>query len=210
MLYISVVSGEILCKAVNFCPIIAITSSVYTLVFVSFERRQAITQSRFQGRRLTPCKLACTIIFIWTLAIGISCPTLLEYTIHEKEVTEGNHSKKVFSCESQISRELSLANAILVLIVSYVIPVILLTNNYSHLAKFVWRKGRWLKENSEYKRCNFSCVRMFKQRTKIVRLFVLVAAVFALSWLPYFVILLYAVSIIVSNFLRYHWHGLLV
>ena len=187
------ISGEVLCQIVNFCPILAITSSVYTLVFISFERRLAIISTQIQENKFTPRKLFAAVIFIWAFAIAVSCPTLLEYTVYDKEVPEGNNSLTIRTCGSHYSKEFSLANAILVLIVSYIIPVVLLTKNYAQLATFVWRKGSWMRDTSD--KHDTTKVRMATQRQRVVKLLIMVAAIFAVSWLPFFVILLYAVSL---------------
>ena len=108
--------GEILCKVVNFCPVLVISSSIFTLVTVSFERRQVIIDNQGQGqdsrRRITKRKLIAVIFIIWTLAAAVSVPTYLEYTVQELEVPVGNTTVTVLSCGSQFSRELALANAV--------------------------------------------------------------------------------------------------
>ena len=187
-------SGIVLCKIVNFCPILVITSSIYTLVGISFERHQVVI-SENREKKFTFRKLAIQIIFIWGFAIGVSIPTLLEYTVREVPITIGNHTVPTLSCGSQTTRVLALTNAVFVLIVSYIIPGILLTRNYVEVAMFVYRKGKKMRENLEPSGVNISCIRLLKHRTKVVKLLVTVAAIFAVSWLPFFIILIYAVSI---------------
>lgn len=190
--------GEILCKVVNFCPVLVISSSIFTLVTVSFERRQVIIDNQGQGqdsrRRITKRKLIAVIFIIWTLAAAVSVPTYLEYTVQELEVPVGNTTVTVLSCGSQFSRELALANAVFVLIVSYLIPVILLTKNYSQLAFYMWTKLKKIKQNLQPLGRNLKTLRLFMQRTRVIKLLVLVAVIFAVSWFPYFAIQLYAVS----------------
>lgn len=69
-----------------------------------------------------------------------------------------------------------------------------MTKNYTQLARYVWRKGKWIRDNLEHNVLNTSSVRLFKQRIKIVKLLILVAVIFAVSWLPFFAVLFYAVS----------------
>ena len=190
-IHVNLISGDILCKVVNFCPILAITSSVYTLVFISFERRQAIINTRSQDNIFTPRRLPAAIIFIWTFATAVSCPTLLEYTVHDANVSDGNNSRTILTCGSHFPNELAFGNTILVLVVSYIIPVILLTRNYAQLAMFVWRKGNWMRDKTDKQ--DTTKVRISTKRQRVVKLLIMVAIIFAVSWLPFFGVLLYAV-----------------
>lgn len=138
-------------------------------------------------------RLVVVIVFIWAFSIGIASPTMLEYAVHDVEISYGasNQTRTLKFCGSFIPRELALANAIFVFFISYIIPVILMTKNYSQIAKFVWRKGKWI-----YKHLGTTTGSgLFKHRTRIVKLLVIVVAIFVVTWFPFFVILMYAVSI---------------
>lgn len=181
-----------LCKLVNFFPLFVISSSVYTLVCISFERHRVIIDS--QASQMSTRRLAILIGFTWAFALLVSLPTLLEYTVtmvhdHDKNTTT------FLSCGSWVSHRLSLANAIFVFIISYVIPVILMMKNYLQVALFVWRKGRRIKDNTDSSGPNLANFHLLTHRMKLVKLLVLVAVIFAVSWLPFYVTLLYAVGI---------------
>ena len=187
-------AGEILCKVINFFPIVVITTSIYTLVAVSFERRQVMMSHQVQGQRISNRVLGLSILAIWVLGLGVSAPFIFEYTVQEEEAS-GNQTEALNHCGSQYTETFSLVNAVFVFTMSYGIPVILLSKNYIDLAKFVWEKGKWIRENlAEPSTVNSTSIRVFKQRTKIVKLLFVVAAIFTASWLPFFVILIYAVS----------------
>ena len=178
---------------VNFLPIFVISSSVYTLVCISFERNRRILESH--APRMTYRKLVTLIGFIWSFSFTISIPTLLEYSVRVVHVTTGNQSSTHVSCASQASDKLSLSNALFVFMVSYIIPVILMLKNYLQVALFVWQRGRRIVDNSDNSVPNLGNFHLLTHRMKLVKLLVLVAVIFAVSWLPYFVTLLYAVSI---------------
>ena len=129
--------------------------------------------------------------------MAISVPTLLEYSVTVVHVTQGNTTETHQSCGSQTSRDFSLTNAIFVFIVSYVIPVILMLKNYMQVAVFVWRKGRRIRDNSGITGKSLDSFHLFKHRIKFVKLLVLVAVIFTLSWFPFFVLLIYAVSCVI-------------
>ena len=71
--------------------------------------------------------------------------------------------------------------------------------DYSQVAFFVWKKGTWIKKNLGPSGLKSASGRLFKHRTKIVKLLVMVAAIFAVTWFPFFVLLIYAVSIIIIH-----------
>ena len=196
MISISTISGEILCKIVNFTPIFIITSSIYTLVCVSAERQRAITASH--EPQLTFNKLTVLIPATWLFALLVSIPTLLEYSVSGIQVGQGNDTKAQLSCGShRMSRAFSLWNAIFVAVVSYLIPVIMMFKNYIQVASFVLQKGRQVRDGTRTTLRDMANLQRFRTRIKLVKLLVVVAVIFAASWLPFFIMLLFAVSIMI-------------
>ena len=200
--FLNIILGNIHCQVVNFCPILVISSSIYTLVCISFERRHIIVNSLTRKRHTSYRKLAIVIFMIWMFAAGIATPTLFEYSVYEKDILVQNVTRTIKSCGSNISRELALLNTIFVAFVSYVIPVILLSKNYTQVAIYVWNKGKWIRKNLQPNDVNSSAIRLLRQRTRIVKLLILLAAIFAITWLPFFGILFYAVSTAMQHALR--------
>ena len=58
----------------------------------------------------------------------------------------------------------------------------------------MWTKLKKIKQNLQPLGRNLKTLRLFMQRTRVIKLLVLVAVIFAVSWFPYFAIQLYAVS----------------
>lgn len=98
-------------------------------------------------------------------------------------------------CASQMSYDYALSNAIFVIFFAYLVPVVLMFRNYLEIALFVWRKGRAIGNSLVPRAYNVTSFKLLKHRTKLVKLLVLVAMIFAMSWFPFFALLLYAVSI---------------
>ena len=187
------VSGLILCKVVNFFPIFVITSSIYTLVMISFERTRAIKES--QKQQITYSSIYKIIPALWVFSLLVSLPTLIEYSVNNITVTTNNVTTYMLSCGSQHrSMAFSITNSFFVALVSYAFPVLVMCKNYIQLAYFVWQKGRQV--NNATNQSSGINNQIFKRRIQTVKLLVLVAVIFSLSWLPYFVMLLYAVSCI--------------
>lgn len=146
---------------------------------------------------MTMGQLKILIPLTWLFAFVVSFPTLMEYSVNAIRTTHGNDTHEQLSCGSQrVSRVFSILNAIFVTIVSYSIPVIFMFKNYLQVALFVLRQGRLIRDNSG---SNGQKLKRFQNRIRLVKLLVLVAVVFAVSWLPFFIILLYAVSISVLH-----------
>ena len=176
----------------NFSPIFIITSSIYTLVCVSFERHRAIIGSH--GHQVTFRMIFILIPVIWVFSLLVSIPTLIEYSVNNITVFDGSKHTTQLSCGSQQkSRDFSISNAIFVNIVSYIIPVIILFRNYIQVAIYVWKKGRNIQNKSGPTGHDLTSLLRFKSTIQLVKLLVAVAVIFAVSWLPFYIILLYAV-----------------
>ena len=167
----------------HFFPVFVISASVYTLVSISFERHRAIITGH--NRSMSYKKLTMTIIIIWMFSLAISIPTLFEYSVTIIHVTQGNTTKAHLSCGSQMSRDFSLSNASFVFVVSYAVPVILMLKNYMQVVVFVWRQGKRIRDNSGSTGRTVESFHLFKHRVRFVKMLVLVAVIFTLSWFPF-------------------------
>lgn len=196
-----------MCKTVNFSPIFIITSSIYTLVCVSFERKRAITAS--QESQMTFRKLTILVPMTWVFAFTISFPTLMEYSVNSIEISTDNGTKAQLSCGSQhMSSSYSVLNAVFVAVVSYLFPVMMMFKNYFHVAVFVLKQGRRVRDTTKTNGRQMANILRFQTRIRLVKLLVVVAVVFAVSWLPFFIMLLYAVCTLTNS--TYMYIGLVV
>ena len=142
---------------------------------------------------------------IWVFSLLVSIPTLIEYSVNNITVIDGNKHNTQLSCGSQQkSWDFSLSNAIFVNIVSYFIPVIILFRNYIQVAIYVWKKGRKIRNKPGPTGHNLTSLLRFKSTIQLVKLLVAVAVIFAVSWLPFFIILLYAVRYFVHYKFYHH------
>ena len=149
---------------------------------------------------------------IWCLAITTATPTMIEYRV--MDVTNGNATHS--SCASYVSRTYSVVNGALLLWFAYVVPLVLMYYNYFKIIRFVLQRSKivgaaiGLHGSKELQNGtdgpgadtdqSGTQVRktqsvLFKKRIKIVKMLIIVAALFAISWLPYFVSLTIAVSL---------------
>lgn len=161
---------------------------------ISFERRKAIAES---GKpQWTLRQVFHLIPVIWIFSATMSIPTMVEYSVAERNNNETNTSH--LSCtNTHVPRMFSLLNGISILFISYIIPLILIWFNYVKLALFVWKKSRQVTTTSGPRNVDPSRNQfvIFKHRVKIVKMLILVAGLFAISWLPYFVSMITMVRI---------------
>jgi hypothetical protein len=158
-------------------------------VSISFERRRAIIEC--QTEQINYCTLCYKIIpAIWILGILVSVPTLVEYDVNYVTLKTNNTTVVLASCGSEhMSMIYSVSNAVFLALVSYLIPVVLMFKNYFHVTVFVWDTSKCMTTGT-----GNNSFHLVKSRKKLVKLLIAVAVIFAVSWLPFFVMLLYAVS----------------
>ncbi|KAK6187452.1 hypothetical protein SNE40_005479 [Patella caerulea] len=177
--------GDFLCRVVNFAPILCITSSIYTLVAIAFERRRALVL------QLEPTKpipvIAKTLPTIWILSFVLCIPTIFEYKSYE--FLEGNVTR--YACgrlDDDFPIIYSVMNGFMIFFLSYAIPLVLILYNYSKIFVYFW-KGRKQTLN-QWQANDARKAAQKKHRIQIIKMLILVASFFALAWLPYFVVLI--------------------
>lgn len=231
--------GEFMCRVINGFPILCITSSIFTLVAVSFERKQSIVHSL--GPQLTLGTCRKLVIAMWVGAFLVATPSFVEYDVITIPLS---HNETMESCRSTFSSTLSIFNGLCVLLLSYVIPLIIMWYNYFLIIKFVMRKTSTVQKSTaikssqnksqthkeanqemsarnlsngnlttistteskastskleanqrteQHQKLNKSV--LSEKRMKIIQMLIVVAVLFAISWLPFFISLVVAVSI---------------
>ncbi|XP_046352944.2 RYamide receptor-like [Haliotis rufescens] len=177
--------GVVLCKITNSMPIFCIVVSIYSLVAISCERRKAILL-RVEPER--PGHAALKIIpVIWTGAAVVIIPTVIEYSVYISVSDDNNISAT--SCASvTFSSAASISNGFVLLLTAYIIPLIFILGNYLRILNFLREHG--LCDGSRRRKSTPRGFFIYRHRVKIVKMLILVAALFAISWLPYFILLI--------------------
>ena len=153
--------GGLACKLIHFLPVFCITSSIYSLVAMSFERLRAIVYHKKISMTLWHAKLLC--VGTWIFALCVTIPTLVEYRVYEiqrlseapvtlpdvktvslkENVSRSPEVMVMVNCGSEgINHSFIFFNGIFLLCVSYVIPMMIMTVNYSFLAKYVLQQSK--------------------------------------------------------------------
>ena len=187
---LSLISGPVSCKLVNFLPVLCVTASIYSLVAMAFERHRAIATATSWQITLKMSGGICG--FVWILAFLVGTPTLFEYSIHEEREENTTH----YECGSEDApRLLVLVNGYFLLLVAYIIPLLAICINYGRLASFIIKRSRAVTPaDSAHAQTALQTSFLSKRKLAIIKMLVIVAILFAVSWLPYFTLLIIAVS----------------
>lgn len=142
------------------------------MVAIAIDRAREI----IQGFKLTVRAAIQAISCIWIWSLAVSSPQLYEYSVYDKIEEEYN----ITSCGSHdIVENFETVYAAVVIVISYAIPLVLITISYARTIIFVWKAGNTLAASQS---------QVLKKRMKIVRLLIVITVVFAFLWSPYFVL----------------------
>ncbi|XP_030558758.1 tachykinin-like peptides receptor 99D [Drosophila novamexicana] len=172
--------GELYCKVSQFIAMLSICASVFTLMAISIDRYVAIMkplQPRMSKRR----NLAIAAL-IWLSSTLISCPMLLFFRTEEVPVTMENKTRIVCFPEwpdgqTNHSKQEHIYN-ILILILTYFLPIISMTVTYSRVGIELWGS----KTIGEYTPRQTENVR---SKRRVVKMMIVVVLIFGFCWLPF-------------------------
>ncbi|XP_046352945.2 RYamide receptor-like [Haliotis rufescens] len=124
---------------------------------------------------------------IWMGAAVVIIPTVIEYSVYISVSDDNNISAT--SCASvTFSSAASISNGFVLLLTAYIIPLIFILGNYLRILNFLREHG--LCDGSRRRKSTPRGFFIYRHQVKIVKMFILVAALFAISWLPYFILLI--------------------
>ena len=137
---------------------------------------------------------------IWTLAALVATPTFVDYAVYLVPVTSdghGGHDGNTSEMTSQLScmpksHVFDSVNAVIILCASYVIPQAIIFSRYYRLVAFIVRQGA---QSGGVLTSSF----VSSNRKRIVKMLIIIAVLFSIAWLPYFVLLVEAVSVLYSS-----------
>ncbi|UXI14324.1 neuropeptide GPCR A24 [Sarcoptes scabiei] len=178
--------GELYCKVTNFIAILSVAASVFTLVAISIDRYLAIVHPlRPRMSRKTTVNI---IVMIWIAGSLLSLPNIICSKTIEEEFKNGD--KRVvcylewYDGISTKSRIEYLYNVI-ILLVTYIVPIASMSCTY-------FRVGRELWGSQSIGECTARQMDSIKSKRKIVKMMMIVVAIFGICWAPYHIYFLLA------------------
>ncbi|XP_050342746.1 RYamide receptor-like [Nymphalis io] len=165
-----------------FCPFVqalSVNVSVFTLTAIAVDRHRAIITplSALTSKRVAKV----IIVLIWVLALLLAAPMAMSWEVimvEEQEPVSKLFYEKPF-CEPTEFGSHSLAiYRLLLYIFQYIIPLFVITFAYAHMAMKLW--GARAPGNAQ----EIRDANQMKNKKKVIKMLVLVVALFALCWLP--------------------------
>lgn len=174
--WLSGMVGTIFCKLIPFFLVVSICVSIWTLTVIAADRYLAIVCIR--RRALSSKSVVCSIITLWLLAGLIFSGELYKFTVDEVDdkvalcYPDWNHESE------EISTILYRAEMIVKVVVTYAVPLVIMTVLYSLISYFLWKQKPPGAVNQE------AYVKQMRKRRAVIKMLITVVAVFALCWLP--------------------------
>ena len=179
-IWLSGTLGTITCKALYYFMPIAIAASVFTMLFISFDRFYAIFFPLKEKVFRNP-KILSTVI--WSLSVMLMLPyAIMAQVIYDTEVND-------YVCiqgwpwaktPQDIVRVMTIFHVV-VFVVVYALPLSITIFMYSLICRKLWL--RKIPGNATDR--NRAAAE--KSKRKVVRLLVIICAVFAVCWFPIYV-----------------------
>ncbi|XP_030405387.1 neuropeptide FF receptor 1-like [Gopherus evgoodei] len=184
-----------ICKMSGLVQGMSVSSSVFTLVAIAVDRFRCIIYP-FKSK-LSLLKALNTIAVIWVLAITIMCPSAVMLTVVQIEdhymVYNDNQSVAypLYSCyEAWPNSEMRKVYTTVLFAHIYMVPLTLIMVMYGRIGVKLYRSsGPVSKHRGENHECCSAAVS--RRKVKVIKMLILVALLFMLSWLPLWTLMLF-------------------
>ncbi|XP_058984071.1 tachykinin-like peptides receptor 86C isoform X2 [Musca domestica] len=178
--------GTIYCTINNFMANVTVSTSVFTLVAISFDRYIAIVHPL--KRRTSRRKVRIILALIWILSCILSAPCLLYSNTMTKRYYNGKQRTVCYMLWPDGRYPTSILDYvynIIILVITYGIPMIVMLICYTLMGRVLWG-SRSIGETTERQ------MESMKSKRKVVRMFIAIVSIFAICWLPYHLFFIYA------------------
>ncbi|XP_068259919.1 neuropeptide FF receptor 2 [Nyctibius grandis] len=176
--------GSLVCKMSGMVQGISVSASVFTLVAIAVDRFRCIVYPFKQ--KLTVSTAVTIIAVIWLLAITIMCPSAVMLQVQEEKhfrviLGYGNETRPVYWCREdwpnpgmrKIYTTVLFANI-------YLAPLSLIVIMYARISIALFNTATPTGgKHSQERRHSVS-----KKKQKVIKMLIVVALLFTLSWLP--------------------------
>uniref|UniRef100_UPI00358EEC3A neuropeptide FF receptor 1-like n=1 Tax=Myxine glutinosa TaxID=7769 RepID=UPI00358EEC3A len=186
--------GAFTCKMSGLVQGMSVSASVFTLVAIAIDRFRCIVYP-FKPK-LSITKASCMTVVIWVLAASIMCPSAAMLTVVRVEdhvilySNDLNDTAPVYSCrEAWASKSLGRIYTTVLFVNIYLTPLVVIITLYTHiglrLCSTIGFPGSHANRECEGR------TTISKKKVKVIKMLIIVALLFMLSWLPLWTILMF-------------------
>ena len=172
------VFADILCKILPFVQSLSVASSVLSLTAIAIERFLAIM---YPLRRYITFRISYVMIaIVWIVGIGVNSPILYAMKIIIYGVDQRSYCVEIWT--PAFTEEASKDFTIVIFVIFYVVPLLTMSVLYTFVIHKLWvRKlpGNQTAQNQ---------LHADKSKKKVLKMLLAVVILFALCWLPVYVI----------------------
>ena len=167
---------------------VTVAASVFTITLLSIDRFLAIKHPII-FRRLSTNKVAAKlIIIVWLIAICLMIPLLI---VRKTAVVDIIPTEPVYFCGEHWdddSQRIRYDIALFVLV--YIIPGTVICSSYGMIGNELWTEDKDLKR-TESETSKGIGKQMMQGRKRVAKMLIALAVLFAVCWLPYYIVSLY-------------------
>uniref|UniRef100_A0A8D2LYQ6 Neuropeptide FF receptor 2 n=1 Tax=Varanus komodoensis TaxID=61221 RepID=A0A8D2LYQ6_VARKO len=175
--------GNIVCKMNGMVQGISVSASVFTLVAIAVDRFRSIVYPFKQ--KLTLWTAVVIIIVIWVLAVAIMCPSAVMLKVEEEEnyrvvLGYGNKTSPVYWCrEAWPNQDMRKIYTTVLFANIYLAPLSLIVIMYARIGITLFNIATPACGKQGQERHS-----VYKKKLKVIKMLIIVALLFILSWLP--------------------------
>ncbi|XP_014676640.1 PREDICTED: neuropeptide Y receptor type 2-like [Priapulus caudatus] len=176
--------GDVMCRLMPFVQGVSVSVSVLTLLVVSVDRYYKIyhpVKARviFHSRHVR-----AIVAVVWIVSTLLMLPFLFVSRTLTDDVG-------VTICTEHWSHvAFKRSHGMFLFAVLYVVPVCIMTYAYAKIARTLWHGDKRLRK-TDTQRQQFDALRIQNRRRKLVKLIIMLTILFAITWLPYHVVILW-------------------
>ncbi|XP_035667294.1 orexin receptor type 2-like [Branchiostoma floridae] len=191
--YRSYVYGPVMCKILPYVQAVSVCTSVLTLTAVSLDRYLVIC-SPLRAMSVSPSlRIKIVIPCLWVASMLIMLPLAIFSEVTEQTFEFGIHV--VFCREMWPGAEWKKAYDVTLFVILFVLPFSIMALAYTKIGKTLWHGAAALygrSADSTASRNNDVIVtKILMHRRRAVKVFTALTVIFAFSWLPYFLLIIW-------------------
>ncbi|ESP05282.1 hypothetical protein LOTGIDRAFT_92705, partial [Lottia gigantea] len=178
--------GDILCRATPYLQGIAVSASTFTITGMSLDRCLAIRHPVTFRQLRTTKTVRILIFFVWIISLIIMVPILLVRKTVTDEILPGE--KFTYCIEIWPTANHRQGFDLFILVIVYVCPGLVISVCYVTMSQRLWIPDKHLNTSGNKTSFREGSNHITSGRRRLAKMCIAVAILFALCWLPYYIL----------------------